>query len=283
MKAVSILFVTLVAAINCAPQPETDNVQVAQINDEQAANYINLIINRLEKDASSSESVDNQIVKFVIHGIDKKCVLSHYKKYNAVNLASELNKLMEEDEQRDVNEEKTPEEKAKAHFPVLAALLFGIPCNKNFDAYLEYFFENIMTFQVLYKAFADEPEFKEYIDYVTCANAYAIDHKYIDSHEHTYITEVANTEVCESNKEMAKQIVDGTVEEVLSSFKVTTNKECYKKALLKIESFVLHYVLLIQVELTDVQRIQERTNFIKDFHDIVDGIAHCYATSSNEV
>jgi hypothetical protein len=135
----------------------------------------------------------------------------------------------------------------------------------------------------LYQAFADEAALAPYVDKLRCANAYAVNHKIVDSESYSFDTVVKNAEECGTVKEVARKIIDDAKEYALKSHMITDTKECFQKFFNSAENFLLRYILLVQVEMTKNQIVSEKANFIKGFHSHVDDLVHCVLSTANEV
>ena len=261
MQIIIALVIAFTALASC-DQAETDNGAQGLLTDDEAINLINenIIAGEAEK------YKDEEFASIIFNSIDKKCVLNHLKKHNAVDQI--LQGLKDENSTRlqDIQHEDSSR--------LLVLLLSGI-CFKNFDTFLDYTFENFMTLNILYRNFIDEPEFKEYADDFRCFTAYAIEHKIFDTQTYKLNTVVNESEACEIKKENVRINIDRRfTNDFFKSFNIK-NKECFQKVFTRVENFILHSVLLIQIELNNEQRVLEKSNFIKDIHSIAEDLSVC--------
>lgn len=243
----------------------TDNVAQGLLTDDEAIKLINENIFAGEQE----QYKDNKFANSFVDKVDRKCVLNHLKKYNAVD--ETLQDLKEEDYTR--LEVIQHEDSSR-----LLVLLISAMCFENLDSFLDYTFESLMTLNILYKAFINEPEFKEYAENVRCFTAYAIDHKILDAQTYKLNTVVNESEMCERKKENVRENFDHQF--VMSFFKSYNikNQVCFETAFSRVENFILHSILLIQIELTDDQRVLEKNNFIKDIRSIAEDLSVCGMT-----
>ena len=113
--------------------------------------------------------------------------------------------------------------------------------------------------------------------------AYAVNHKIVDFNTYNFNTEVLNNERCEAEKEMLRGAADEAIRGTIADLEVGDIQECIKKTVSAVENYIIRYVLLIQVDLTDKQRVTERNNFVKDFQKLLDDVIQCIVSHDNEI
>jgi hypothetical protein len=268
MKFTLIAVIALFAFVNCAPS-ETENV--IPFTDEDGLKDIDAVFDfiykRINERPMNPEAIS---IKLIMDNVDRNCILNQAKKYNIEHKIAEFKEGVID---RNPSDESI----------IGQGIVIGYYCVNKIDTFLEFVFENFMTFHTLYQAFADEAALAPYVDKLRCANAYAVNHKIVDSESYSFDTVVKNAEECETDKEVARKIIDDRLESVLEVKMIKNNKECFQKLFASVENFFLRYILLVQVEMTKDQIVNEKANFIKGFHSHFDGFLQCALSTANEI
>ena len=255
MKVKFALIFAFAALVSCDHQSDSKSVTEGQLTDDEAISLINDNMFAGEEEKYK----DNEFAKFIVNKINQTCVLNHLKKHNAVEQI-----LRPSHEAEDSSR--------------LLILLLSTMCLKNLDALLDYTFENYMTFNILYRAFIDEPELKEYSDNFKCFNAYAIEHKIFDAQMYKLNTDVIEVELCEKRKEIVRENIDHLfIGKFFKSFNFK-NIKCFQEVVPRVENSILRSILLIQTELTASQRILEKSKFIETVHSLTESLSICGMT-----
>lgn len=275
MKFSVIILIAFAVGVKSAPQTETEIVDKAPITDEFAMELINGAFEKLEQYAPTDDQMDLKsklISSLVLKKIDKDCILSEFKKHNFVQQIPSARQNL-----------TNPHVKNEAMSEFVFMFFAGM-CYKKLDVFLDFTFANLMTFNILLKAFIDEPEFKTNADNLRCASSYAVSHDILDPKVYNFNFEVSedSKEECENSKVETRKSIDeafaGFFEQV-----VHDNKECYQKLFGKVEIFVLKTVLLVQVDLSEAEKLLEKTSFIADFHARIEDFISCASAHVNEV
>jgi hypothetical protein len=267
MQLALIATIALFAFVNCSPS-ETENV--VPFTDEDGLKDIDAVFDFIyeiiKKRPMNPETIS---YKLLMDNIDKNCALNQAKKYNIEHKIA----VFKADIIASPSDEST----------IGQGITIGYYCFKKIDALLEFTFENFMTFHTLYQAFADEAALAPYVDKLRCANAYAVNHKIVDSESYSFDIDVKNVEECEEDKEVARKFIDDRSESVLEVDMVRNNKECFQTFFTSAENFFLRYILLVQVEMTRDQIVNEKANFIKGFHSRFDDFLNCALSTAHEI
>lgn len=264
MKLTVFLVIALFGVAFCAPQ---NDVHPA-ISDEEVLASIDEVISEIVEPMSGKlvrkSYFEGYVLKAIQH-IKKECILESYKKHSSVDMIPSDVNLMKL---------KTKKEKTKA------IITFGVTlasCYKKGDVILEYIFESFMTNGILIRAFIDEPAFKKHADVVACANYYAVKNHYWDPKEYHFTPKpVSDEDMCDEMSAMGDLAFIQTAQEGYNSvFAEEYNRKCYRGVALKLKEFVVKNVMLLQVEMTDDKKREERAHFIKDFYAILEDFVTC--------
>jgi hypothetical protein len=261
MKFFVVALIAFAACVNAAPS-ETP------LTDSEAFEIINRIFDRVDEATNPAKHV----VKEIVHNeAERTCILNQLKKFNAVE------RILHYDRQ-------SGDEDENKNLSIFFLHYFAGLCLEDVNVLAEFLFDNTMTFNILYRAFITEPEFKEYADRVHCANKYALDHKVFEANEYPFNVEINNADQCEKEKSFIREVINEVVfTKLLTHGRFKENKQCYENVLSKLETFVLRFVLLIQFELNEAQHNSEEAHFVKEFHAITDAFAECALASGNQV
>lgn len=200
-----------------------------------------------------------------VNMIDKQCVVD---KYTELNLLAYI--------PSEVNENFPKQIRSSRYLALNMFVVVVTRCIKQYDAIMDYFYENLMTTHILYNALKDEPEFKTYSDMIMCANYHA-ETKNI-SEVHTY-----NLKYKMDNKTQTQ--CDGWIAEFKVFRKEVTDNFCGTDGTIDVRCFytffdsfeklALKHVLLMQVELTTEQRKETRIRFKKNWSTLMDSALVC--------
>lgn len=190
--------------------------------------------------------------------IDIDCVAEKVKKYRlADNLAMLIN-----DEHND-----TKKMKNKLGF------FYGKPlsvCSNKSHSISNTLFDLIMSFGHIVRAFKDEPELKEFTNYLSCANNYAVEKKLIHISMYTFDYE----NIDEADKDACHSIKIQLFEQMKSQFK--DNADCWEDKVEKLViKFFLRTLLLLQIKMTPEQNQIELDRFYDDANEMSDEAAIC--------
>lgn len=122
----------------------------------------------------------------------------------------------------------------------------GILCSDKVRPIQEFFFDMIMSFGHLVRAFMDEPELKEYFFFLRCANSYVIRKNYWDNNEYPI-----NSQLNEHERNYCQILSDRVEETLFGHFKVSSDEsDCLDNIMEKTIPFEMRKLLLAQVELS---------------------------------
>lgn len=264
MKLTFFLVITLSGVAFCAPQNE---VQPAMSDEAVIASIDEVIADITEPLSSKFRNRDffqGYVLKAIQH-IKKECILSSYKKHSSVDMIPSAQNL---------RKFATKKEEIKTKITFLATL---ISCYRKGEVILEYVFESFMTNGIIIRAFIDEPAFKEPADIVACANYYAVKNHLWNPKEYNFTPKpVRDEDMCDEMTAMGDLIFIQTVQEGYSSvFAEEYNKKCYRGVALKLKEFIVKTVMLLQVEMTDDKKREEREHFVKDFYVMIEDFVSC--------
>lgn len=264
MKLTIFLVIALFGVAFCAPQNEvhpatTDEEVIATIDE-----VIEELIEPLSGKFGKTSYFEGYVVKAIQH-IKKECIIASYKKHSSLDMIPTAQNLA-----------KLPTKKAKTK----AGITFFVAlasCYKKGDVILEYIFESFMTNGILIRAFIDEPAFKKHADFVACANYYSTKNHFWDPKEYNFTPKpVSDEDMCDEITAMGDLAFIQAAQDAYSSvFAEDYNKKCYRGVALKLKAFVVKTVVLLQVEMTDDKKREERAHFVKDFYAILEDFVTC--------
>lgn len=243
----------------------------APVSDETILEHIDEVINHLTESLDFKHKLkgrdyfEGYVLKAVRH-IDRQCILKSVKKYDSIDKIP-----------------TTKFQKTHSHKELDTAYLSFIAtlgsCYKKGDVILEYFFESWMTNGILIRAFINEKAFSKYADTIACINFYAVKNHYWEPKNYGFtLKAVEDEDLCD---EMTAAIDMVWIQEskkfYTQKFADEHNKKCYRGVSQKVKAFIVRYVTLLQLELTDAQRSIEKQNFIKDVYDLFEDLKMCGA------
>jgi hypothetical protein len=197
---------------------------------------------------------------------DKHCM---YNKIKDANLLKYLNK------------DYIIENRSDRTTALLVWLTVSMQCSDKSNAIVEFVFENLMTFHVLYKSIMKEPALRNYTHYVNYANKYAVDNHFIGETVHGTKVNIAVDN--EDNYSEFRELVNVAT----GVAKIGARKEFMRTCAIGIvddlEKLFAHTVLLIQFELTFDQKRKERENFVRGVKNFFDAILPCAVTPRTQL
>lgn len=158
MNSYSFILLAIVAIVAViAGEPQEIGREVL-MSDEKAMQKLENIFNNPQLIPKGVDRNYDFIPKVFFMSIDKKCVINKYKSHNLFNKISKLNL-------------KTSDWALPDQWSFMSITL---SCSNLYDAFVEFAFENTMTFNILWRALKNYPPMEEFTDMVTCANSYAV-------------------------------------------------------------------------------------------------------------
>lgn len=160
MKVFIFVAIVAISGFKCDPiSPES--VTRTDLADGDVKNLLDEVL--LHAPTIESLALLDKIIASVIRTIDAQCVVDAYKNHDMVQRFP-FSPIKNNSEPR-----------------LLAFVVSCVMCSKKADAFNEFQFEIIQSFRVLYRAFiADDPEYEEFNDMLTCANKYAVEINILD-------------------------------------------------------------------------------------------------------
>lgn len=263
MKSCLFILLAIVAVISYAEDSED-----IRMSDEEAMKNIESIFNVMHLNLEGKARKFDFIPKMFLLSIDKKCVMNKYKSHNLFDKISKKNLKMSGWE---IQEQWS-----------FFAVTFS--CSSMYDALIEYTFENTMTHNILWRALKNDSQLEKYTDIVTCANSYAVENNIWDLDAYKIDYEIGETKrmVCDNNiMEAVETIAANKYIDQLRHIDAVSSTAC-NKGLFKIaKHFVVKYLLLVQVQLSETQRHHELQNFKKDLQELLRKFLSCVAIQSD--
>lgn len=248
MKILIFALIALAAYVSCTP-----------LTDDEALAEIGIFLNELE---IIKNDFGKKFQPIFTSNVDKICVLNKLKKFNNVD---EILRTWKNEEDQE--------------FYKTMLVLFSAQCFKNFEAILDFVFENRLTYNLLYQAFIDDPMFKEYADKIPCFNDYAVRQKFVDPEAYSYNINIVDADRCSEDLHLIK----AGFNQIFELKHDVRKRECFIQEKDTIERFLLHHGLLIQFELNGEQIVNERKKFIDDINILIDELTECALTPGNEI
>lgn len=216
-----------------------------------------------------NETVQNLFYSPLVNSVDVNCMVDQYEKYNLTE--SLIEKIS-------FNSENSEEIFKTLIFFDIAAI-----CSAKLDPILDFNFDNFLTFKILIDAFIDDRELKTYKDALICVNNLTITQGLWDNQLHPLsLTSQLTNETEEKCNEYfgVWLITDMAVESaVVQMF----NRSCSLSILKEVETLALKTAMLLQVNLTELQKTQERKNFTENIHKILESILTCASQPPEKV
>lgn len=252
-----VIAICLASIISSLAAPTTDEF-VSE--DDIAKAAIDKLIKYIGKLASEQE-----LVVAMLRSVDQTCVLEKYKKYNRTK------DLLEEDFEVETITESAID-------PALIFTNIALSCSNKLNSLLGFVFDSTFAYSSLLDAFREDEPFKEYLDLLSCANHYAVEHKWIDPtiYPHFNYQLVNKTqEECDAKIQETKETVVSGLRAVSEGF-IIDSRTCLESELVaSAEMLFFKYVLLIPSGLTDDQKQAAKANFIHDTRGAFDSLLKC--------
>ena len=230
-----------------------DVVILQHISDEEALKRIEAPLKNMKKIQELSQGflTESQLEMIIVRSIDTKCMLNMYRNHSLI------------DEIYNVEKENYLQASIYAGIAVM--------CSSKTDILLNYFLDNLLAQRFLLEALINEPEMEKYREWLHCANVYAILTEIVDSTEFALKLNM--------NDEQRSKCIDWVDREVTEQFKSLNNPDkpatCDDNLMYSARQFAFKYGLLVQVEVTDVQKKNLRKSFSTDFHKFMDEVLEC--------
>lgn len=243
MKLSLLLLATFIAVIYCAPNIAIDESQQEKLALENFNTFFD------STKIFSDIFLNKLMVTIVAKTTDRNCMLAIAKKHNLMELVSG-NDLVN-----------------KISLDVI--LTSAVLCSRLIDVEFDYFFDLLMTHHGLLKAYLEEPELKEYADKMTCLGQFAIEHHILDPKVYAFKYELDDEEeeeICMTSTERMERMWQN---------QMLLSNSCSKKLAEQFRFFAVKYILLVQVEMKDDQRQQERKNFNKALKEFLENRIQC--------
>jgi hypothetical protein len=146
-------------------------------------------------------------------------------------------------------------------------------CSSKTDLLLETLFDVVMSLHPLIKAYIDDSQYDKYLQMLICANSHAIDMNILDPSVYDF-----KHEVSAENQDECNDLID-LKNEWISKMRVDIRKQTKRPCSIRIasavEKILIKIVLLVQVELTEQQKNQERSTFVMQTRQVLQDILTC--------
>jgi hypothetical protein len=187
--------------------------------------------------------------RFFYPSFDRKCILDRYKEKNITEI------LIADD---------------RSHVIFLSV---ATTCSSKLDLLLETVFDLVMSLHPLVKAFIDDSQFDEYLQMLICANRHAVESNILDSSVYDF-----KHEVSPQNQGECNDLIDLTNDLISDSrlkIRKETERPCSIRIASTVEKILIKNVLLVQVELTEQHKNQERSTFVMQTRQVLQDILTC--------
>lgn len=267
----AVVFTSLVSGF-AAPQINLEANSEFVSEDDVARKLIADELLKIQKIAD-----DNGIAKAILTSIDQECMLAKYKQHKLTNdmLTMEA-----------INWADLGSSDLKID-PVLVFANIAITCSNKLEALLEFAFDNLFSYSGLLHAFRNDEPFKEFLDDLVCYNNYAVQKKVLDPSVYPTLNYklVNGTEQQKACEKTVKDIKNDLVAniEFFSQFVVSDHHKCLQTEISEAaEKFALQYLLLVPLGLSDVQKIEQKANFVQDARDGLEKLLVCNVSKNDE-
>jgi hypothetical protein len=238
---------------------------LSEISEESFINVLNDL-----KTAEGPDDLGSQILHiFIKPSFDSKCV---YDRCNERNITERIfEELNIATSKQKSNGERIPSDNDEAADFVMLSILFT--CSSKLDVLLETVFDIAMSFNPLVKAFIDDSSYDEYLQMLNCANSHAVDSNILDSSAYDFKHEVPpqNQDECNEWIDLKNEWISGQ----RLRFRKYTGRPCSIRIASAVEKILIKNVLLVQVELTEQQKNQERSTFVMQTRQVLQDILTC--------
>lgn len=264
MKFLLLVVFGLVAGVFCAPSSdETTEINMLEVSDvNENMQKITEMIEFLSNNTKDSKGSEKMLMTMALNSLDTSCMLTQYEKFKLLNMIP-----LTDGENLD---------DTKLVFFGIAAI-----CSSKSFALLDFAFENLMTHRILLEALINDSEMMEYKNMIWCANNYAVKNGIVDPQVYNL-----KYQLTEETEEMCQDWVAQLKFQILP-MKMMTRKQfgrgCITSVISRIEKLALKTVLLLQVDLTDVQKKTEKKSFIKGARKIMEDLLKCAGQEKTEM
>lgn len=233
--------------------------------DENIMKNIERLIKRIRRKFGEKLSLP---VNIVIDSVDKNCIRDHFKENNMTSILVEGQGEKLDEAYELFRTHRLNSKEVFFSFHSTLAL-----CSSKLDNFLEFVFDNLITYHTLYKAFINELELNNYTSYIYCINKFAVDSKIIE--ETIYDTKL---KLGDNKDELCLEttlIIHATFSKMKIELRKDLERICSINNFDEIIRYLLKTFILIQVDLTWEQQKHERENFIKNTREILNNINEC--------
>jgi hypothetical protein len=202
---------------------------------------------------------NNAIISMLVNSVDVNCMLSEYAKFNLNDKIIDKNGI----------DSENPED----YFLKIIFFDIAAVCSKKTDALLEFEFDNFMSYEVLYKAFINEPEVETIKDLVTCVNNFTIETGIWDNKLYPVDSNVPK-DFAETCSELVQRLIQFQLminDTILNVFK----RSCALSIMSDLEALTMRTAMLLEVDLTSDQKLQEKKSHNKNTRKIMENILTC--------
>lgn len=267
----------------CAPWSEAAEFADAELN-TRALQRIRTILNTFSTNCEHvSSNKSSPIFKMFGKSVDEKCVLDEYikkdKRQNLIDdihIESGINATVSYYSHcgPNLNSTETTTKFLKQIYYAANFISVAASCSDKLKPLAEYVFEMLMAQGIIYRAFADEPEFKDFPDIINCLNRLAIRQNLVDLDSfqlRTDMDEDAKTSCAmilftfKYTFELKVEIYTAALLKVIPD----ADEKCFENHITSLKKFVFKYFSMMQFEMTPEQKQKEKMNFIKDIRDIL--------------
>jgi len=252
---VVIAVLTLFGIISCASinnHSDDDNLSIAVV---PSPGHVKALLDEISEIILQDNSFMGPLARSLLRSIDTQCVFDFYKTSNMTH--------------------QLPSSPISENIPptLVKFVMASMLCSSKLKAFEDFQFEFVMSFGVLLKAFIDDPEFETFSDMLTCTNKYGVDKKYLDPNAYKFNYEVKpeKMSLCNDWIEMAQS----ALYMYMSQLEIITGEKCLEYLGEKTEASLLKTIMLIQVDLSEAQKLLERENSFEDTRDVVKAVTTC--------
>jgi hypothetical protein len=235
------------------------------VSEDEAMKLYDEVFVTMQALIGGGDKFKSNFMNFFIGTVDKHCMYNKYKEANLFKF---------------ISNEYITEHEGDKKMCQLVWLCVSYYCSSKANAFDEFAFENLMTYHTLYKSLVKEPAFRNYTQYVSFANKYAIDNHYFE--DTIYGTKVNFAIESEDNYSEFRELV----KIVTGGVKLVARKEFHRTCAIgivsELEKLYFRLFLLLQSDLTFDQKKQEREYYVKESHKLYNQLLACAAQPYSE-
>lgn len=263
MMFVIFAVIALITGAKCSPQHGSEITETPEITENTPMDDVITLLKFIN---------DNERkMLWVVNMVDKQCVVDKYSDLKLLAyIPSETNKI----DLKKITSER--------NLSTMMFTLVIVMCNRRFDAFMDYAFENLMTTHILYNAMKDEPEFKTYSDMITCANYHAETKNMTDVNTYNLNFKIDDQKQCDEWIAQAKTFKKYVTDDYYKN-EEGFDVGCVDTVADSLEELLLKQILLMQVELPTEQKKEKRIHFKESFSTILDSFLVCNGKITREV